>query len=157
MHEDRYIEVENTPDYEIFTFISQGRHGDLVKIVSFEEMEELTNVFNLALGTILPGGEIDFVTVTNNGDRNKILVTVADIVLRFIEKHPGKNVYITGSDNRRTILYQRAIAYGYDDLIDVFKIYRDISTGLRRNESEPFDKTKSYAGFLVEKRAVNDE
>lgn len=138
MHEDRYIEVENSSDYRTFTFISNGRHGDLVKIVIFDEITEFNNVFNLALGTILPGGEMDFISVTNNGDRNKILVTVADIVLKFIENHPGKNVYITGNDNRRTLLYQRAIIYGYDELIEVFNIYGDISTGSRRNEFEFF-------------------
>ena len=138
MHEDRYIEVENSSDYRTFTFISNGRHGDLVKIVIFDEITEFNNVFNLALGTILPGGEMDFISVTNNGDRNRILVTVADIVLKFIENHPGKNVYITGNDNRRTLLYQRAIIYGYDELIEVFNIYGDISTGSRRNEFEFF-------------------
>ena len=138
MHEDRYIEVENSSDYRTFTFISNGRHGDLVKIVIFDEITEFNNVFNLALGTILPGGEMDFISVTNNGDRNKILVTVADIVLKFIENHPGKNVNITGNDKRRTLLYQRAIIYGYDELIEVFNIYGDISTGSRRNEFEFF-------------------
>jgi hypothetical protein len=157
MHEDRYVEIENTSDYKTFTFISQGRHGDLVKIVSFGEIDEFSNVFNLALGTILPGGKMDFETVTNNGDRNKILVTVADIILKFIENHPGKNVYITGSDDRRTLLYQRAIAYGYDELIEVFNIYGDISINSRANEFELFDKTRNYAGFLVEKKTVNGE
>jgi len=157
MYEDRYIEIENASDYKTFRFISQGRHGNLLKIVTFDEIPEFNGVFNLALGTILPTGEMDFETVTNNGDRNKILVTVANIVLKFIEMHPGKNVYITGSDYRRTLLYQRAIAYGYDELIEMFNIYGDISTGSRRNEFEPFDKAKSYAGFLIEKKTINDE
>jgi hypothetical protein len=112
MNEDRYFKIRSTADYKTFIFVSEGRHGNLIKIVSFDKVAGLDNTFNLALGTMLPDGEIDFLTITNNGDRNKILVTVAEIVRKFIEKNPDKNVYITGSDSRRTLLYQRAIAYG---------------------------------------------
>jgi hypothetical protein len=152
MNEDRYFKTENTPDYRIFTFISEGRHGDLVKIVVFDEIEDKPNTFNLALGTIQPDGEIDFITTSNNGDRNKLLATVAGIVGIFLEHHPGKNVYITGSDNRRTLLYQRAIAYGYNDLIQMFNIYGDASIDSSRGEFELFDKLKTYSGFLVERK-----
>jgi len=151
MNEERYIKVESTSDYLTFTFVSQGRHGDLIKVVSFEEIARL-NTFNLALGTFQSDGEIDFVTITNNGDRNKILATVAMIVGIFIEQHPGKNVYITGSDSRRTLLYQRAIAYGYSDLVQMFNIYGNILSDSAMGEFEPFDKTKNYSGFLIERK-----
>jgi hypothetical protein len=152
MHADRYIEIQNTPDYRVFTFVSKGRHGELNKVVSFNEIPGFNNVFNLALGTILPDGTTDFITTTNNGDRNKVLVTVTDIVLKFTERHPGKRVYITGSDNRRTVLYQRAIAYGYDELIRIFNIYGDMTTDSPGNEFELFNATKSYSGFLIERK-----
>jgi hypothetical protein len=152
MNEDKYIEIEKSDDYRTFMFFSQGRHGNLAKIVSFDEIAELDNIFNLALGTILPDGKVDFETITNNGDRNKILTTVAGIVGTFIEYNPGKNVYITGSDNRRTLLYQRAIAYGYDELIQIFDIYGDISMGYPRTEFEPFEKERKYRGFLVKRK-----
>ena len=152
MNEPRYLQVENTPEYDIFTFVSQGRHGDLVKIVSFNEIIGSDDVFNLALGTILPDGQMDFETITNNGDRNKVLATVASIVSIFIEHHPGKSVYIRGSDNRRTILYQRAILYAFDELILIFNIYGDISADSQENEFEYFNKGKNYSGFLIEKK-----
>jgi hypothetical protein len=152
MNEDRYIEIEKSNDYQTFMFVSQGRHGNLAKIVSFDEIVELENVFNLSLGTILPDGKIDFETITNNGDRNKVLTTVVGIVVIFIEKHPGKNVYFAGSDDRRTLLYQRAIAYGYDELTQTFNIYGDISIGSPRSVFERFDKEKSYRGFLIKRK-----
>jgi len=152
MNEDRYIEIENTPNYRVFRFVSYGRHGSMVKIVIFEEFKRWNDTFNLALGTLLTDGETDFVTITNNGDRNKILATVARIVGIFIEQHPGKNVYITGSDRRRTILYQRAIAYGYTELTQMFNIYGDIYIDSTTSEFEPFDRAKNYSGFLVEKK-----
>jgi len=42
------------------------------------------------LGTILSDGKIDFETITTNGDRNKILATVAHIVSIFMAHYPGK-------------------------------------------------------------------
>jgi hypothetical protein len=152
MNEDRYIKIRSTTDYRIFRFVSEGRHGDLIKIVTFDEVENRPDTFNLALGTMQPDGEIDFITISNNGDRNKILATVARIVAIFIEQHPGKNVYITGSDNRRTLLYQRAIAYGYNDLIQMFNIYGNTSTDSPSGEFELFDRSRNYLGFLVERK-----
>jgi len=107
MNEDRYFIIRSSSDYSTFVFPSEGRYGVLIKIVSFEEVAELKDTFNLALGTLMPDGEIDFDTLSNNGGRNKILATVAEIVRIFLEYHAGKGVYITGSDPRRTLLYRR--------------------------------------------------
>jgi len=148
MHEDRYNQIRIDEDFTVFKFISEGRHGNLPKIVSFNEIRK--NIFNLALGTILSNGEIDFETITNNGDRNKILATVARIASIFIEHYPGKSVYITGSDNRRTLLFQRAISYAYDYLEQMFYVYGDISARTPASEFEPFDTAKNYSGFLIE-------
>jgi len=150
MNEERYHELRYNADYSIFVFASIGRHGDLLKIVSFDEIDKLNNTYNLALGTLLPGGNVDYDSVTNNGDRNKILSTVARIISMFIEQHPGRSVYITGSDERRTMLYQRAINYGYDELIGIFNIYGRLS--LEQEEYEPLDKSKKYSGFLIERK-----
>ena len=152
MNEPRYIKIRNTPDYQVFTFISHGRHGDLVKIVSFEEVLWLENTFNLSLGTMLSNGEGDFETISNNGDRNKVLATVVRIVNKFIEKYPEANIYLTGSDARRTLLYQRAIAYGYYELSQTFSIYGDTASDVEETEFEPFDNTKNYSGFLIRKK-----
>jgi hypothetical protein len=152
MHEERYTKIENNWNYRVFTFISQGRHGDLVKIVTFEELVTINNAFNLSLGTILPNGEIDFDSITNNGDRNKVLATVARTIYVFIEKHPDKDVYITGSDNRRTMLYKRAIVFGYDELIENFDVFGDTSNDEESHKFEPFDNSKNYSGFLIKRK-----
>lgn len=157
MHEDRYVEVESALDYKIFTFVSIGRHGNLMKIVNFDEITGYKNVFNLALGTILPNGEVDFETVANNGDRNKILATVVDIILKFIQRRPEASIFITGSDHRRTMLYQRAIAYGYNELSEVFDVYGDTSTHSTLTKFEFFDKTKKYSAFLIKRKKFTVE
>ena len=83
---------------------------------------------------------------------NKVLATVVRIVNKFIEKYPEANIYLTGSDARRTLLYQRAIAYGYYELSQTFCIYGDTASDVEETEFEPFDNTKNYSGFLIRKK-----
>ena len=151
MNEDRYTEIKNDPDYTVFKFVSEGRYGKLTKIVRFDALKRRNNTFNLALGTLLNDGEVDFTSITNNGDRNKILATVAKIIYTVIEKYPDMDIYVTGSDSRRTLLYQRAIIYAYKELIETFNIY-----GVLINDEmidyEPFDRSKNYLGFLIERK-----
>jgi hypothetical protein len=56
---------------------------------------------------------------------------------------------LTGSDSRRTLLYQRAINYRYEELIEIFEIQGDSSTESEESEFEPHNKSKHYHGFLV--------
>ena len=156
MNNDRYVEIRNDPDYKVFKFVSEGRHGNLTKIVRFDKLRQRNNTFNLALGTELNDGEVDFTGITNNGDRNKILATVAKIVYTVTEKHPEMDIYVTGSDSRRTLLYQRAIIYAYDELTETFNIY-GVLTNDDMIDYEPFDQSKNYLGLLIERKGVNDE
>ena len=151
MNENRYIEIKNDPDYTVFKFVSEGRYGKLTKIVRFDKLKRRNNTFNLALGTLLDDGEMDFTSITNNGDRNKILATVAKIIYTVVEKYPDMDVYVTGSDRRRTLLYQRAIIYAYDELIETFNIY-GVLTNDEMIDYEPFDRSKNYLGFLIQRK-----
>lgn len=152
MNEERYTEIQTAADYLSFTFVSRGRHGDLTKIVRFDKLQSRGNTYNLALGTLLPDNSFDYESTTNNGDRNKLLATVAIIVYVFMEEYTGYDVYITGSDYRRTLLYQRAINYGYPELIETFNIYGKLNNA-SQGEFEPYDKGKyCYSGFLIEKK-----
>lgn len=114
-------------------------------------MENRENTYNLALGTIYDKG-VDFESTTNNGDRNKILATVARTVYLFFEKYPDKIIYLTGSDHRRNLLYQRAIAYAYDELTIIYEIYGSTSKEGEETNFEPFDKTQPYSAFVIKKR-----
>ena len=152
MNNDRYDNVEIAPNFKLFTFVSQGIHGDLIKVVTFSDFLRAENTFNLSLGTLLSNGKIDYDTITNNGDRNKILTTVALIIGIFIQQHRGSSIYVAGSDKRRTLLYQRAIAYGYEELRELFNIYGDFSSELEESRFEPFDSSKKYSGFLIREK-----
>jgi hypothetical protein len=158
MNEERYFDIKTNADHSTFIFASEGRHGTLTKIVRFREVTGADGTFNLALGTVLPNGEADFDTLSNNGDRNKVLRTVVEIISEFLMYYPDRRVYITGSDDRRTLLYKRAIIYGYDEVIKRFVIYGDTSSEyLLEEDFEIFNPNKDYSGFLIEQRAIIDE
>jgi len=152
MNRDSYIDIRKSADFKTFAFVSEGRHGKLVKLVKFDELKARKNTFNLSLGTVLSDGTVDYSTTTNNGDRNKILTTVAEATFIFFDKYPDMKVYLTGSDNRRTVLYQRAISYAYNELTRSFSLYGEILLDSGITDFVPFDKTESYIGFLIEKR-----
>lgn len=50
-------------------------------------------MYNLAFGDIDIDGGIDDYNVTDNGDRNKILATVANAVDEFTRRYPMRWVY----------------------------------------------------------------
>lgn len=68
-------------------------------------------MFNLAFGDIDTDGGIDDYHVTDNGDRNKILATVANAVDEFTRRYPMRWVYFRGSTEERTRLYRMAVDY----------------------------------------------
>ena len=73
-----YTEIDVTEDFGIFDFISTGRNGDILKRVAFTKTEQ-DKVYNLALGDVDEDNEINDYAVTDNGDRNKVIATVAAI------------------------------------------------------------------------------
>ena len=95
---------------------------------------------------------LDGTEISDNGDRNKILATIAATAYRFIDKYPDKKIYLTGSDKTRTRLYQMAINYAFKELSETFKIYGDIEEGLDSYNFRPFTGGVNYTGFLVEKK-----
>ena len=62
-------------DLSIFEFISSGKHGHIRKRILFQPTD-MQGVYNLAFGDLSPEGEIDDQTISNNGDRDKILATI---------------------------------------------------------------------------------
>lgn len=82
-----------------FEFESIGPNGNIQKVVRFSPQN--TNgitYFNLGFGDVNPTtGTIDDLSKSNNGDKNKILATIASIVLEFTAHFPDVMVYAQGS------------------------------------------------------------
>ena len=109
----------------------------------------LDEFYNLAFG------DYDAVTdsindkiITNNGDSQKVLATVASTVYAFTGKYPNAWVFATGSNEARTRLYRMGITNNLEELKKDFYVF-----GLRNDEEfEPFIVGEDYLGFLVTRK-----
>jgi hypothetical protein len=155
MNYDHYSNVRFTRDYHLFLFDSDGPKGKLKKIIAYTKLENLPDTYNLGFGTLKVNhdGEeyVDDNEISNNGDRNKILATVAISAYAFINKYPDKKIYLKGVDRVRTRLYQIAINQAYDELSEQFIILGNVAEKVGVYNLQPFKPGINYNGFLVEK------
>jgi hypothetical protein len=87
-----YAAVYVADDLSIFEFISSGKHGQIRKRILFQPTD-IQGVYNLAFGDLSPDGEIDDQTISNNGDRDKILATIVRSVDLYTGRYPRRWVY----------------------------------------------------------------
>ncbi len=127
-----------------YEFISEGPKGRIRKIVEYTPTT-IENVYNLAFGdyddTI---GGINDKIITNNGDSQKILATVASTVYAFTGKYPEAEIYATGSTAARTRLYRMGLT---NNLIEISKDF--FVFGLRDKLWEQFWVGEDYEAFFV--------
>jgi hypothetical protein len=145
MRLDRYhLNISN--DFIAFEFVSESPNRKIIKSVRFIKADD--NIYNLAFGDKKPDeDDFDDDVVSNNGDKQKVLATVAASVFIFTEKYPEAWVHATGSSNSRTRLYQIGISQNLEELEKYFKIY-----GLYENKWIPFVKNKPYEAFIVKRK-----
>jgi len=131
----------------VFEFISEGNHGPIPKLVVYSKTH-LHNFYNLGFGDKdKVTGEIDDKVVTNNGDSQKVLATVASTLYIFIEKFPEAMVFAIGSTRARTRLYRIGISNNLIEIQNDFEAY-----GLREDGWNIFEKETEYEAFLVMKK-----
>jgi hypothetical protein len=134
-------------DYKRFKFISEGSKGAILKGVQYTTTA-ITGVYNLGFGDINElTDEIDDLVVTNNGDSQKVLVTVAKTLYYFTDHYPNAFIYATGSTLARTRLYRIGIT---NNLLLIEKDFHVM--GLKGNEVLLFEKNGTYDGFLVKRK-----
>lgn len=106
-------------------------------------------VYNLAFGDVNKDNEIDDFIISNNGDRNKILATLAIVIGLFIEKYPDRMVYFRGSTKERTRLYRMAVGLNLEELSEKFEIYAEIGDN---GDFVPFCKGMIINAFLIKRK-----
>jgi hypothetical protein len=112
---------------------------------NFFEIDE--NLYNLGFGDFdAITNQIDDKVVSDNGDLIKVMATVISLALKFLDDNPIAFIFFEGSTPQRTQFYQWIINRYYDDVIHTIKIY-----GVNNGASEPFQKTKVYESFLIQK------
>ena len=130
-----------------FEFISEGPKGLIHKLVRYQPTN-LVDVYNLAFGDKdHTTGNIDDTVISNNGDSEKVLVTVVATVYAFTDKYPDAWIYATGSTRSRTRLYRMGITKFLSEAKEDFEVL-----GERNDDWETFRKNIEYEGFLVRKK-----
>lgn len=144
---DRY-ELKADEPLTTYEFLSEGPKGKIQKIIQFSLVNQIDNVYNLALGDKnYFTGEIDDRIVTDNGDSEKVLATVVAAVYAFCEYFPGAWIYATGSTAARTRLYKMGINKYFDIVESDFKMY-----GQTQSEWESYIKGKDYQAFVIQRK-----
>jgi hypothetical protein len=138
-------EIQFSDFDQIYTFISEGKQGKILKMVRFQEIDE--SMFNLGFGDFIQStSQVDDKIVSNNGDMVKVLATVLEILDIFLNENPEVSVFITGSSPSRVRLYQIAITTNFSLLSKKYLI-----SGFREDDWEDFQKNIPYEAFLVQK------
>ncbi len=143
---DKYLYHTNSSflDYE---FESVGPKGTIKKVARFSAMG--TNVYNFGFGDLDEStGEISDTVVSNNGDGDKVLVTVANIIYDFTDVYLDAAVFIQGTTPARTRRYQMGINKYWPQINPIFEIF-----GLKNEKWEPFRPGENYTAFLGRRKA----
>lgn len=141
-----YKTNEDFLDYE---FYSEGPKGRIKKVVRFTPRNAGgVTYFNLGFGDWNESKKrIDDRAISNNHDRDKILATVAAMVLEFTNRFPDVWVYAKGSTSARTRLYQMGISAHWKDIEPLMQVY-----GYLNGKWQPFRKALNYEAFIVTKK-----
>ena len=141
-----YRNIEVTDDFNIFDFVSIGKNGKILKRVAFTCTDE-KHVYNLALGDVDENNEINDYAVTDNGDRNKVLATVAFIVEAYTKRYPDRWIVFRGSTEERTRLYRMAVGIHLEELSSLYEIWALIDGRLAL-----FSKNMEINAFLIKRK-----
>lgn len=132
----------------VYEFVSEGNKGKISKLVIYSQTH-LHNFYNLGFGDKDEiTGNIDDTVITNNGDSEKVLATVAATLYTFTDKFSDAMVFATGSTTARTRLYRIGISNNLDAIKADFEIF-----GLTKDKNwVQFEKRKDFEAFLVKRK-----
>ncbi|HEY8897703.1 MAG TPA: hypothetical protein VIM79_22915 [Niastella sp.] len=148
MNYEAYTDIREGRDLRTFTFVSIGKKGAIPKCIFFEPTP-IPYVYNFAFGNLLDNGGIDDASVSDNGDRNKILATLAKIIYQYTHKYPERKIYFRGSTEERTRLYRMAVGLNLEELSNDFEIYAEVDDS---EDFVPFCKNMKINAFLIKRK-----
>jgi len=146
MNNDKYpVAIGKTS--MVYEFVSEGEKGRISKLVIYTETH-LHNFFNLGFGDKNEEtGEIDDRSVTNNGDKEKVLTTVASTLYMFTDVYQDALIFAVGSNKARTRLYRMGITMNLSAIEADFEIF-----GFCHEQWLPFKKGVNFEAFLAKRK-----
>ena len=163
MQLDRY-NLEKSKSEDVFYFISEGAKN-ILKIVKYDLipnpqdylLPDGVELYNLGFGDVLNNVETNEEYFSdsersNNGDKLKVLNTVASTVLIFFKNHPDAFIYVSGNSPSRNREYRIGINKIHSEIMQEFDI-----AGLLQDEDEfyyweDYEPNKNYYAFLTKKK-----
>ena len=138
--------VEADKEQHLYEFFSEGPMGRIRKVILYEKLGD--DFFNLGFGDWNEElQQTDDSSRTNNGDRDKVLATVAFTALDFTNQFPTARIAVEGSTPARTRLYQMGIADNLMEINENFEI-----NGLLDGRMELFQRGRNYEAFLIKRK-----
>ncbi len=139
--------IESDRKQSLFAFTSEGPRGSIQKRVQYTETH-IKNLFNLGFGDEdETTGKIHDTVITNNGDSQKVLATVAATIYLFSERHPNAWVFIKGNNKVRTRLYRIAITVHLTEIEKDFHIF-----GLINEQWQEYSSADDFEAFLIKRK-----
>lgn len=140
-----HYKIEHSFRGKVYLFVSEGKNGCVRKKVQFDLMQ--AGIFNLGFGDWKDGDSgFDDLAITDNGDMEMVLSTVARITVEFLSENPGVIIHLTGSTPARTRLYRIIISNRYDSIRNDYSVWGYLNGAFR-----PFQKNINYEAFLISK------
>jgi hypothetical protein len=125
---EKFYPFRASEDYLFYYFESRSEERTIAKAIEFAQIGQ--NTYNLAFGDLADNGDLDDLVVSNNGDMQKIIATVAQVIVTFLGAYYSKQIYFTGSSPARTRLYRAILNKEIDNWSDVFDIKGVSNSGL---------------------------
>jgi hypothetical protein len=146
-----YTEIFSTKNLMTFKFFSNGSKGGIWKVVQFSPVRRRAYC-NLAFGDLQADGTVDGRQLTDNGDRNKVIATVAYVLSLFLDHHARTRVIFQGSTPVHTRWYRMFIHQLLPGLPHEYSV-----EGLQRGKDgamflQPFTAGMDYEAFVVKKK-----
>jgi hypothetical protein len=141
----RYPVIVSKEDH-MYEFFSEGPRGRIRKVVFYEKIGD--DLFNLGFGDWNSERQkVDDSFRSNNGDRDKVLATVAFTALDFTDEFPEALILMEGSTSARTRLYQMGIGNNLLEINENFEV-----RGYRGEHWEFFRQGRNYESFLIRRK-----
>jgi hypothetical protein len=152
MNYPKYTELDISVEFDVFEFISKGVGGKILKKIQFTKTQ-YHSIYNLGFGDKRDDGTIDDAVDSKNGDRDKILATVAGVVYEYTSVYPERSIIFSGSTDARTRLYRMAISKNYDELNRDFHIFAIVEENGEIIKM-PFENNIVCLGFIVLRKEI---
>ncbi|MCQ9328730.1 DUF6934 family protein [Pelistega suis] len=145
----QHYDIKYNASLTQFEFISVGPRGKILKNIVFQPIYD--NIYNIAFGDVSPDNpsRLDDLIVTNNGDTDKVLKTVAIAIEHFLQKNPNALVLFRGSTKSRTRLYRMRLRKYYAEITAHIALF-----GIIEGKSYCFSESVNldFDSFLVKSK-----